>query len=296
MSMIISCREDYDLGERLAETLGVEHSIASRKTFPDGEIYVRVPDKLPSTVAIVQTLYPDQNTRFLELLLAINAVKNQGVERIIAIVPYLAYSRQDKVFLKGEPISVRVVLEMIHNAGADILMTVEIHNSESLSWFKGVAVNIRPFQHIAEHLKNMPSGETIVVAPDIGAIWRAKSLASVLGTEYDYLVKHRDRITGEISIEPKSINVRDKHVVIVDDIISTGGTIAKASEALKKLGAASISVAAVHGLFVSNAIEKIKKAGVDRVIVTNTTTPPSNVEVVDITSLLATHLKQFITV
>ena len=149
---------------------------------------------------------------------------------------------------------------------------------------------------MAEYLKDLPREETVVVAPDMGAIWRAKSLASALGVEYDYLVKHRDRVTGDVSIEPKTINVRDKHVVIVDDIISTGGTIAKASEALKSLGARSITVVAVHGLFVGNAMEKMKRVGVDRIAVTNTVTPPSGVEVIDITNLLAAHLKRFITV
>ena len=276
---------------RLAEALEAPLIEAEHKVFPDGEVYVRIPEGLGGKVAIVvQSMFPEQDRRFVEALLLVEAAKGVGAEHVVLVAPYTAYARQDRRFRTGEPISIKAVLHSLRVAGADAFITVDIHKPESLTYFGGPAYNIDPAPVFAEALRGEEN--LVVVAPDRGALRRAKSLAEQLGVSYDYLEKFRDRVTGEITMRPKELDVKGKTVVLVDDIISTGGTIAKAAEILRSQGASKVIVAVSHALMVGNASEKIAKAGVSRLIALDTVPPKPGVEVHSVAGLVADAVKR----
>ena len=276
---------------RLAEALDAPLVEVEHKVFPDGEVYVRIPEGLGGRIAVVvQSMYPEQDRRFVEALLMIEAAKGVGAEHVILVAPYTAYARQDRRFRTGEPISIKAILHSFRAVGADAFITVDIHKPESLTYFGGPAYNIDPAPVFAEALRG--EQDIVVIAPDRGALRRAKSLAEQLRASYDYLEKHRDRVTGEITMKPKELDVKGKTVVLVDDIISTGGTIAKAAEILRSQGASRVIVAVSHALMVGNAAEKIAKAGVSRLIALDTVPPKPGVEVHSVAGLIADAVKK----
>lgn len=282
--------------ESLARSLGGELVAVESKVFPDGEAYVRVPRSVKGSIAVVvETMYPEQNRRFLELLMLADALRGLGAAHVVAVTPYLAYARQDKRFLEGEPITVAALLRSLGAAGYEALVAVDVHKPESLAYFPGPSANVLPAKAFAEKLAStVKPSETIVVAPDRGALARARALAELLGTDYDYLEKHRDRVTGEVTYKPKTVTVEGKTIVLVDDIISTGGTIAKSARILREQGARRILVVCSHALLVGNALEKIKSAGVEKLYAANTVQTPAEVEVVDVAPLVADKLRQLL--
>ena len=258
--------------KRLSSYLGATYLEVRHKVFPDGERYLRIEgssrvDGKP--VVVVNTMFPNQNDSFIETLMLINAAKKAGASKIVTFIPYLAYARQDKVFLEGEPISAEVVVKAIRNVGGDCLVVVDAHSEKVLRLFGTCTVNLLVFDKLVEKALQH-TNNPVIIAPDEGALHRAEYAAKKLGLDYDYLVKHRDRETGSIRIEPKEISVKERDVIIVDDIISTGGTIAEAAKMILSQGARRIVVAASHGLLVGGALEKMRKAGIYRVYLANT--------------------------
>ncbi|RLE81558.1 MAG: ribose-phosphate diphosphokinase [Thermoprotei archaeon] len=284
------------LASNVARELGVQCISLEYKVFPDGESYIRYPlescDVKGEDVVIVQSLYPPQDKHFVELLFAIDALRHLGAGRIAVVVPYLAYSRQDKVFLPGENVSVRTILRSIERMGADYFLTIDIHKEESLNFLSIPSFNITAVPLLSNYIKGLRLEEILVLAPDRGALWRAEMASRFLGAEYDYLEKYRDRSTGEVSVKPKSLSVKGRTVVIIDDIISTGGTVALAAKVMKELGAHKVIAACTHPLLVGNALEKMYNSGVERVIGTNTI--PSTVSVVDVAEIIVEKLKSIL--
>ncbi len=235
------------------------------KRFPDDEFYVRILDDVKGEdVLIIQTTYPD--TKIVELLLMQDAVYEAGANEITVALPYFGYSRQDKKFEDGEPISARAIAEHI-SLHADRIITVDPHKEHLLDFFNGPAYSCSAVVEIAKYLKE--KDVDFVLAPDKGAKKRAQQAAGIIDCEYDYMEK--TRIDGTtIKIKPKNLDAKNKNVAIIDDIISTGGTMAKSIRELKKQGAKKVSVACTHGLFVGGAKEKLLSAGCDEIISTDT--------------------------
>jgi ribose-phosphate pyrophosphokinase len=235
------------------------------KRFPDDEFYVRLQDNIAGEdVLIVQTAYPDQ--KIVELFLMQDAVREAGAKTITVVIPYFGYSRQDKKFEDGEPISARAIAQHI-SLNADRIITVDPHKEHVLKFFTVPAFSCSAVSSIAQYLKEKSTD--FVLAPDKGAKERAKEAAMLIDCEYDYLEKIRiDGFT--VKITPKKLDARGKHVAIIDDIISTGSTMAHSITELKKQGAASVSVACTHGLFVGGAKEKLLAAGCNEIISTDT--------------------------
>jgi ribose-phosphate pyrophosphokinase len=277
----------------LATSLHAPVASVEGKVFPDGESYVRLPAEAVGAewVCVVKTLAPPQDKSLVELLLTLDALREKSAGRVTAIVPYLAYSRQDREFLPNEAVSVRTVLRAIRCAGADELYTVEVHKEESLRFFGGRAFSVSPYELMARRI-GLPEGRVAVIAPDRGAIGRARRFAEALGvSEVDYLVKHRDRVTGQVTFEPREVDVDGKDVVIVDDIISTGGTVAKAARILLTKGARRILVVVAHALMVGNAWERLVEAGVEKVYAANTVRPVAGEPVfIDVAPAVAERL------
>jgi len=235
------------------------------KRFPDDEFYVRILDDIEGEeVLIVQTTYPDTN--IVELLLIQDAVYEAGVDKTTVILPYFGYSRQDKKFEEGEPISARAIAEHI-SLHADCIITVDPHKEYILDFFNVPAYSCSAVSEIAKYFKE--EDIDFVLAPDRGAMERAQQISDIIRCEYDYMEKTRIDDTT-VKIKPKNLDARNKKVVIIDDIISTGGTMAKAIKELKRQGAKAVSVACTHGLFVGGAKEKILSAGCDEIISTDT--------------------------
>ena len=238
---------------------------ATYKRFPDDEFYVRVLDDISGEdVMIVQTAYPDQ--KIVELLLMQDAVHDAGAKKITVVLPYFGYSRQDKKFEEGEAISSRAVAQHI-SMHADCVITVDPHKEHILKFFSVPAYSCSAVSTIAKYLKE--KNIDFVLAPDKGAKERAKEAATLIDCEYDYLEK--TRIDGTtVKITPKKLDAHGKHVAIIDDIISTGGTMANSIKELKKQGAKTVSIACTHGLFVGGAKEKLLSADCDEIISTDT--------------------------
>jgi len=278
------------IAAKLAEKLGARLVRAEEKSFPDGESYLRIPEKLGGTTLIVHSLYAPQDVAYMKLLMAVDAAKGAGADRVVVAIPYVAYARQDKRFLEGEPITVSIVLRGLETAGADALVTVDIHQPRSLDeWLSIPHVNVLPVKELADYFR-VKLGQGVVLAPDKGALHRAEEAAKVLGLSYDYLEKTRDRVTGEVAISPKEIDVSGKNVLIIDDIISTGGTIALAARSMLKMGAANVYVACTHALLVKGALDRIYHEGVKEAAATDSV--PSPISKVSVAEAILRGLQQ----
>ena len=243
------------LGARIAET--------EIKRFPDRECYVRIKENLDGEdVLLLQNAYPDEN--IIELVLLQDAIQEFAFNKLITVVPYFGYARQDKKFNDGESVSARSIAKIVQ-LYSDRIITIDLHSPKVIEWFDVPAENISGMPAIGNHLRDLSID--IVIAPDEGAKERAMSVAGIVGCEWDYLEKKR--IDSEtVDVKMKHLDVKDRNVVIVDDIISTGGTIVKATEHLKKEGVRKVYAACTHGLFVGNALEKLKVC--DKVFSTDT--------------------------
>jgi ribose-phosphate pyrophosphokinase len=278
------------LGEKVAEFLGVEAVPLVFKTYPDGESYIRLEGKVQNEeVIIVQTTSPPQDTRLMQLALIADAAKRHGAEKITAVVPYLAYARQDKVFLQGEAISIEAVARMLKVAGIDSLLTVNVHQAKVLAKFPFPAKTISAIPLLAEHFKKEGLEKAFALAPDYGALWLVEEAKMILGDECGCLEKHRDLYTGQITMKKKTFNVNGKTVIIFDDVISTGGTVASAAKIMRELGADKVYAACVHPLLIGDAEKRILENGVEEIVGTNSV--PSHVSKVSLAPLLSKELK-----
>jgi ribose-phosphate pyrophosphokinase len=278
------------LGEKVAKLLGIEAVPLVFKTYPDGESYVRLEGTVQNEeVAIVQTASPPQDTRLIQLALIADAAKRHGAEKVTAVVPYLAYARQDKVFLQGEAISIEAVARMLKVAGVDSLITVNVHQAKVLAKFPFPAKTISAVPLLAEYFKKKGLKKAFALAPDDGALWLVEEAKMVLGDECGYLEKHRDLYTGQITMEKKKLDARGKTVIIFDDVISTGGTIALAAKIMRELGADKVYAACVHPLLIGDAEKRILESGVKEIVGTDSV--PSHLSKVSLAPLLSEELK-----
>jgi ribose-phosphate pyrophosphokinase len=280
------------LGEKIAELLGIEAVPLVFKNYPDGESYIRLEGTVQNDeVTIVQTTSPPQDTRLIQLALIADAAKRHGATKITAVVPYLAYARQDRVFLLGEAISIEAVARMLKAAGIDGLITVNVHQARVLDKFPFPAKTISAIPLLAEYFKKKGFEKAFALAPDEGASWLVEEASIILGSECGFLEKRRDRYTGQVTMKKKAFNVHGKIVIIFDDLISTGGTIVSAAKIMKELGADKVSAACVHPLLVGDAEKRIIEAGVEEIIGTDSV--PSHVSKVSLAPLISEALKDY---
>jgi len=274
-----------DLAKRLARKLKAVYIETETKIFPDGESKItlrKIPKK--SVILVVQSTYPPVDTNLLQALSIISQVRKIS-SRTFAIIPYMGYARQDKQFISGEVITMSVVAKMLQSAGAKKVIVVDIHSNTALNHFNIPTENVSAVPELANYFKKLNLKNPLVVSPDMGGSLRSKKFASLLKTDFIVLKKHRDRKTGRVSIQTAKVNVQGKDLILVDDIISTGGSIIKAAQFLKKQKCKRVFVACTHGLLVEGAEKKIRKAGVSRIISTNTI--PGNTSKVDVSGILA---------
>ncbi len=231
--------------------------------FPDGEGYVRFDEKVKNIkeILIVQSLYYPQDEHIMQLFFMIDALKDLNI-KINLLIPYMAYARQDKRFKDWESVSGISLAKMIDRLDIESKYTVDIHDMKVTKAMKGENLSAMPL--IADYLSNLKLKEPVIISPDKGSVERAKIVADQMEAEFDHLEK--TRLSGDtVEIRPKEINTKGRDVAIVDDIISTGGTMAKACEVLKREGTLKVLSGATHLLMISNAEERLKKAGIDRI-------------------------------
>jgi len=277
------------LGQKIAEMLKAEAVNVAFKTFPDGENYVRLEGRVQDEeVAIVQTTSPPQDTRLVQLALMADAAKRNGAGKVAAVVPYLAYARQDTMFLHGEAISAQAVARMLSAAGVERLLTVNVHQEKVLTHFPFPAKSVSAVPLLAEYFIKRGLKKAFALSPDKGAIYIAEEAQKVLGGECGYLEKNRDRHTGQVTIRRKTFDIRGHPVIIFDDIISSGGTIVSAANILKELKPQKICAACVHPLLIGEAEQNILNAGVDEIIGTDSV--PSSVSKVSLAPILSRAL------
>ena len=262
---IIGGTASKNVAEDLASLLKITLAKTISKRFPDNEFYFRILEDIKGKeVIIVQTTYPDPN--LIELFIIQNAVEESKAKKITVVIPYYGYARQDKKFQEGEPISAKAIAGLI-SLNADRVITVDPHKEHILDFFSTSAYSCTAVPEIAKYLnrKNID----LILAPDKGALDRAKQASEIINCDFDYMEK--TRIDGDtVKMKPKKLQVKNKNVAIVDDIISTGGTMAIAIKELKKQGAGKVYVACTHGLFAGDSINKLKQAGCNEIISTDT--------------------------
>ncbi|MGD2201184.1 MAG: ribose-phosphate diphosphokinase [Candidatus Bathyarchaeota archaeon] len=267
------------LGSRIAEKLGVEAHPVDHRLFPDGESYIRITTQVEGEVAVViQTTFPETDRSLLQLFLMVDAVRDLGAGEIVCIVPYLAYARQDKRFLDGEVVSLDTVTSLLEAAGVDELVVIDVHNEKSLETIlEGgdmKTVNLSAIPLLAKYLKAKGFEGAYSLSPDQGAVNLAEAAAEVLGGGSGFFEKKRDRRTGEIEMLVKGINLEGRDAVVFDDIVSSGGTTARAVRGLKEQGASRVAAACTHGLFMGDAENRIREAGADIILSTDTVQSP----------------------
>ncbi len=291
--LIVSLPGTEELGSRISNLLRCEHVIPYTKVFPDGESYLRLEgDFEGEEVTLLSTMYPEQNRRLVELVFASKTLVERGASKVRGVVTYLAYARQDKEFLPGEVVSARIVIDMLKYAGIGELYVVDVHKPEILNGFGGPSRNILMVETFASFLRSRGVDNPLIVAPDLGASHRAEALAKEIGGECVIIRKFRDRVTGEIRHElPEGFHIDGRTAVVIDDIISTGGTMASIVSFLKRSGARRVYALASHGVFVGNAVERLISGGADEVAVLDTLSRRvEGVTYLDISNELSKHL------
>ncbi len=279
-----------ELGKSLAAKLGLDLLNCEFRVFPDGESKFTSQDEVSGkSVIIVQSTHPPVDQHLFQLLLASHQLSQEGA-KVTAVVPYLAYARQDKEFLPGEGVTLGVVSHLMRSAGVRRLVTVDIHSVEGLSLFSFPIYSVSAIPTLAGYAKeNLGLGDTVVISPDFGASKRTEAFAQLYGAKFLQLSKTRDRSSGEVSMKEAKLEVQGKDVLIVDDIISTGGTIRAAAESVLSQGAKQAIAVCVHGLFVGDALQKLEKASVKTIVSTNTV--PGTYSKVDVSDPIVSHLR-----
>ncbi|MCV0430790.1 ribose-phosphate pyrophosphokinase [Nitrosopumilus sp.] len=283
---IIAGKSSEDVGKKLSRKIKANLVKSQIRVFADGESKITLSGKISKKRSIViQSIYPPVDTNLIQALSLVAKAKETSSE-VIAVIPYMGYARQDREFLPGEIVTMKVLGKLFKGAGASKIIAVDIHSMIGFKHFPIKTKNISAIPELVEHFKKMSLKNPLVVSPDQGGKERAQKFAKELGSEYIALEKKRDRKTGKVQIKTKNISeVANRDLILVDDMISTGGSIVKATQFLKKQKCKKVYVACTHALLMNDAEKRIKKAGVTKIISTNTI--PGKTSIVDISNIIA---------
>jgi ribose-phosphate pyrophosphokinase len=308
-AIVIAGPSSRDLGINISNSMGLSIIYPEFHVFSDGESKIRIIENLKNKICIlVQSICPPQIDRYiLQTLMILKKCVDDSAKDIIAVVPYMAYARQDKAFLEGEVITMELMAKLFKTFGTRHIVTVDIHSLRALTYFKRTmdSINISAVPLLANYAKailGMNRDNSIIVSPDVGGFERAQKFAYISGSDVMCMKKLRDRKTGEVFIDYGSSIDRDRvsgrDVVLVDDIISTGNTLMEAAEILKSDGCREIIAMCTHALMNEESFERIKAAGVAKIVATNSIPKVTGirgfVEEVDLSSILAPALSRII--
>jgi ribose-phosphate pyrophosphokinase len=272
--MLFSGRAHPELAEQVAKELDVTITPQSAYSFANGEIFVRFEESVRGSDAfVIQAHSAPINDAIMEQLIMVDALKRASAKRITVVMPFWGYARQDKKHRGREPISARLIADMFKTAGADRIMTVDLHTSQIQGFFDGPVDHLFALPVLAEHLKSKyDTREMAVVSPDSGRVRLAERWAETLGgTPLAFIHKTRDPRKPNEAVANRVVGeIEGRTCVVIDDMIDTGGTVAKAVEVLLRDGAKDVIVAATHGVLSGPAVERLANCGAREVIFTDT--------------------------
>ncbi len=259
-----------ELAKKISSNLGIPLTPTRVEKFSDGETYVRIKEKVRGDdVFFLQTLCDPVNENLMELLVTIDALKRASAQRINVICPYLAYSRQDRKVISREPITAKLVANLISKAGADRVVTVDLHSDQIQGFFDIPFDHFVGYPQFANYLKGKSYKDMAIAAPDTGAMKRCRKMAGLLEVPLVVLDKRRTEHNRSEVVRVIG-DVEGKLIVIVDDIIDTGGTIANAAKVLKNAGARDVIVCATHALLSGQAVERLEVSPVSKILLLDT--------------------------
>ena len=290
---LVSGRSNPDLAHRIAEHLECELGLVTLKTFANGETYCRYEESIRGAdMFIVQTASIPVDQHLMELLIMVNAAKLASAKRITAVIPWFFYSRQDKKSKPREPITAKLVADLLQTAGADRVLTMDLHAGQVQGFFHIPVDHMTAVPMFAQYVRDLNLGEELAaVSPDTGRAKLAGKFAEMIGGDLVILNKVRPA-HNEAKVTTVIGDVEGKVAVMTDDVVDTAGTLVAGAEALKRAGAVKVYACATHGLFNGPALDRIASSEIDRLIVTDTVPvdplrKPDNVEVLSIAGILA---------
>jgi ribose-phosphate pyrophosphokinase len=284
-----------ELGNCIADYLKSISIPVDLRVFSDGESKIRIDANLSNKKCIVvQSIYPPVDTHLMQTLMITYGCYELGASEVISVIPYLGYARQDKKFLDGEFATISLIARLLECNNIHSLITVDIHSIRALSYFNLNIINISSINSLAIFAKNkLNLVNPIVVSPDTGGESRAKEFSEIIHSKFFALKKIRDRITGKVMIDKNlQVDIKDHDIIIIDDMISSGETVLKALDLLKKNRCGKIYAMCVHALSDEDSISKLKKAGLTDLISTNSV--PRSCSKVNLTSDITNALSSIL--
>ena len=296
---LLTGNSNKTLSKNIAKYLKSKLVNSSIRKFADGEIYIEINENIRgNSIFIIQSISSPANDNLMELLLCIDALKRSSAKNITAVIPYFGYARQDRKVVPRTSISAKLVSNLITKAGADRIVTVDLHAGQIQGFFDIPVDNLFATPIFARHVrKRIKSKKIICVAPDVGGTERARALGKLLNAELAIVDKRRPK-PGQSQVMNVIGDVRNKTCILVDDIIDSGGTIVNAAAALKKRGAKEVFVYITHGVLSGDAVKKIQKSAIKKLVITDTinngekTKNIKNIEVLPISALMGEAIKR----
>ena len=296
---ILTGNSNKQLSNKISKNLKNKLVNTSIRKFADGEIYIEINENIRgNSIFIIQSVSSPANDNLMELLLCIDALKRSSAKNITAVIPYFGYARQDRKVVPRTSISAKLVSNLITNAGADRVVTVDLHAGQIQGFFDIPVDNLFATPIFAKHIKRkIKSNNIICVAPDVGGVERARALGKKLDVGLAIVDKRRPS-PGKSQVMNVIGNVKNKICILTDDIIDSGGTIVNAANALLKRGAKEVHVYATHGVFSGDAVKKIKNSKIKNLVITDSIDSSDklkkvrNIEVLSISILLAEAIKR----
>ena len=296
---LLTGNSNKNLSVKISKFLKTKLVHSSIKKFSDGEIYIEIKENIRgNSIFIVQSVSSPANDNLMELLLCIDALKRSSAKNITAVIPYFGYARQDRKVAPRTSISAKLVSNLITKAGADRVVTVDLHAGQIQGFFDLPVDNLFATPIFARHVKrNVKVNNLICVSPDVGGVERTRALARKLDVGIAIIDKRRPA-PGKSQVMNVIGNVKNKTCIIIDDIIDSGGTIVNAAQALINRGANEVHVYITHGVLSGEAVEKIKKSKIKKLVITDTidnsdkVKKAKNIEVLSIANLLGEAIKR----
>ncbi|MDC3139410.1 ribose-phosphate pyrophosphokinase [Candidatus Pelagibacter sp.] len=296
---ILTGNSNKQLSNKISKNLKNKLVNTSIRKFADGEIYIEINENIRgNSIFIIQSVSSPANDNLMELLLCIDALKRSSAKNITTVIPYFGYARQDRKVVPRTSISAKLVSNLITNAGADRVVTVDLHAGQIQGFFDIPVDNLFATPIFAKHIKRKIKSKNIIcVAPDVGGVERARALGKKLDVGLAIVDKRRPS-PGKSQVMNVIGNVKNKICILTDDIIDSGGTIVNAAEALLKRGAKEVHVYATHGVFSGDAVKKIKNSKIKNLVITDSIDSSDklkkarNIEVLSISILLAEAIKR----
>jgi len=266
---IFSGNSNADLAAEIVRYLGVPGGRAVVGTFEDGETRIRLEENVRgSDVFVVQTLCHPVNHHIMELLLMIDAVRRSSASRVTAVIPYMAYAKQEKKSQSREPISAKLLANIITTAGADRILALDLHSAAIEGFFDIPVDHLRGAAILADFFERQDLADPVVVSPDTGGVARANDFRERLGASLAIIYRQRRSPINSRKMEMVG-EVEGRPAIVVDDMISTGNTLLQATEALLERGASEVHACATHGVFSGDALQAIERSPLKQVVVTN---------------------------